>query len=126
MKKMIVLTLALLSMLMLSGCDQVMQQVETMAQQINVEAVVTEVIEKIDWNELKEYARQGYDALVDHFPALKGETIKDFLKTNGLELLSKYVAEGDEAMQENARKLGEILKILNPELADEVSSVIAE
>ena len=28
-------------------------------------------------------------------------------------------------MQDNARKLGEILKILNPELTDEVDSVIA-
>ena len=126
MKRLIVLLIALLSMTMLCGCSEVMQQVETVAQQIDVETVVTEVIEKIDWNELKNYAQQGYDALTEHFPALKGENIKAFLKENGLELLNKYVGNSDETMQENARKLGEIIKILNPELADEVNSVIAE
>ena len=124
MKRMIVLLLALLNMGMLCGCSEVMEQVETVAQQLDVEAVVTEVIENIDWEELKSYAQQGYDTLVEHFPALKSENVKVFLKTNGLELLSKYVENSDESMQENARKLGEILKILNPELTDEVNAVI--
>ena len=134
MKKICVLLTLLMAMTVLCGCSEiaaqidteaVLQQVETIAGQIDVEAIVTDVIEKIDWEELKDYAQQGYDALVEHFPALKGENIKAFLKDNGLELLNKYVASGDEAMQENARKLGEIIKILNPELTDEVESVIA-
>ena len=125
MKKIMILLLALLSMMVLCGCSDVMQQVETVAQQIDVETLVTEAIENIDWEELKSYAQQGYDALVEHFPALKSENIKAFLKANGLVLLNRYVESSDETMQDNARKLGEILKILNPELTDEVDSVIA-
>ena len=125
MKKITTLLILLLSMTTLCGCSEVMQQVETVAQQIDVETLVTEAIENIDWEELKTHAQQGYDTLVEHFPALKSENIKSFLKTNGLKLLSEYVKSNDEAMQDNARKLGEILKILNPELTDEVDSVIA-
>ena len=125
MKKITTLLILLLSMTTLCGCSEVIQQVETVAQQIDVETLVTEAIENIDWEELKVYAQQGYDTLVEHFPALKSENIKSFLKTNGLKLLSEYVKSNDEAMQDNARKLGEILKILNPELTDEVDSVIA-
>lgn len=125
MKTVCVLLCLLFSMTLFPGCSEVMQQMETVAQQIDVEAVVTEVIESIDWNELTDYARQGYDALVDHFPALKGDTIRSFLKENGLQLLNRYVASSDDAMQENARKLGQILIILNPELTDEVQAVIS-
>ena len=125
MKKITTLLILLLSMTTLCGCSEVMQQVETVAQQIDVETLVTEAIENIDWEELKVYAQQGYDTLVEHFPAMKSENIKLFLKTNGLKLLSEYVKSNDEAMQDNARKLGEILKILNPKLTDEVDSVIA-
>ena len=126
MKKMITLLLLLLSMTMLCSCSEVMQQVETVAQQIDVEALVTNAIENINWAELKTYSQQGYDTLVEHFPALKSENIKAFLKANGLELLNSYVESSDTEMQDNAKKLGQIIKILNPELSDEVDSVIAE
>ena len=125
MKKMIALLILALSMTMLCGCSELMQQAETAVQQIDVEAVVTAAIEDIDWNQLEQDARKGYDALTERFPALKGENIQEFFKANGLQLLNKYVQSSDETMQENARKLGEILKILNPELTDEVNSVIA-
>lgn len=126
MKKICILCCLLLCMAGFSGCGEVAAQVETMAQQIDVEAIVTGVVEKIDWEELKRYAQQGYDLLTEQFPALKSENVKAFLKDNGLELVNKYIASSDEAMQENARKLGEIIKILNPELSDEVDAAIAE
>ena len=126
MKRICIIALVLFGMMMLCGCDQVMEQMETAAAQIDVEAVVTEVIENIDWAELKDEAQKGYDALVERFPALKSENIKGYLKDNGLELLNRYIESGDEAMQENARKLGQIIQILDPELADEVTSVIGE
>ena len=126
MKKICVLLCLLLCMTCLYGCEEVVSQVETMASQIDLEAVITGAIESIDWDELKTTLGKGYDALMEKYPALKGENIKAFLKDNGLELLNKYVSSSDEAMQENARKLGEIIKILNPELSDEVDSVIAE
>lgn len=90
------------------------------------EEAVKSIIENIDWEELKGYAQQGYDALVERFPALKGENIKAFLKENGLSLMSKYMESTDGETQENARKLGEILKILNPELTDEVNAILPE
>ena len=113
-----------LALILLCGCDQVAQQVETIAQQVDVEAIVTGVIESIDWEELQKYAQQGYDTLTEHFPALKTENVKSFLKENGLELMNKFIESSDPDMQENARKLGEIIKILNSELGDEVDKVI--
>lgn len=133
MKRMTVLLCLLICMAALSGCaeiagqidaEAIAQQVETIASQIDVEAIVTGVIESIDWEELKNYAEKGYDALVEQFPALKGENVKAFLKDNGLELMNKLIESSDAAQQENARKLGEIIKILNPELTDEVDRVI--
>ena len=134
MKKLCV-SICILFSFMLCGCsdiatqidtDTIKQQVETIASQIDVETIITEVIESIDWDELKTYAQQGYDSLTEHFPALKAENVKSFLKENGLELLNNYIESSDDTMQENARKLGEIIKILNPELTDEVDSVIGK
>jgi len=116
----------------LTGCSElagqidtgaILEQVETVAKQIDVEALVTEIIESIDWEELKTYAQQGYDALTDRYPALKAENVKSYLKDSGLSLLNRLVESTDQSTQENARKLGEILKILNPELAEEVDYV---
>ena len=122
-------------LLFLCGCSDITrqldlesigQQVETIAAQIDVEAILDEAVSKINWEDLKGYAQQGYDALTEKYPALKGENIKSFLKNNGLELMNRYLESTDAAMQENARKLGEIIKILNPELTDEVDAVIAK
>ena len=88
MKKIVVLLCLLLTMCLFSGCEEAVQQVETIASQIDVEAIVTEVVQNIDWAELKNYAEKGYDALVEQFPALKGENVKAFLKDHGLKLLS--------------------------------------
>lgn len=126
MKKICMMLLLLMSIVVFGGCDQVMEQVETVAQQINVEDVLTEVINNIDWNELKEYTQKGYEDLTRQFPALKGENIRQFLKENGLELMNKYLESTDESKQETAEKLGQIIKILYPELTDEVDSVISE
>ena len=133
MKKIMITLCLLLSLCAFSGCSElsvqidaeaIAQQVETIASQIDVEAIVTGVIESIDWEELKKYAEQGYDALVEKFPALKGENVKAFLKENGLELMNKLIESSDAAQQENARKLGEIINILNPDLSDEVDKII--
>jgi len=126
MKKIFAVLALVLCFPCLSGCDQTMQQVETMAQQVDVEAIVEQMVESIDWEELKNYAQQGYDTLTDHFPALKAENVKAFIKDNGLDLMNTLIENSDENQQENARKLGEIIKILNPELSDEVDRVISE
>lgn len=106
--------------------DAISQQVETIAGQIDMEAMLDEVISRINREDLKAYAQQGYDALTEKYPALRKDNITSFLKNNGLELMNRYLESSDADMQENARKLGEILKILNPELSDEVDAVIAK
>lgn len=133
MKRMIAVLWLMMCTVMFCGCEQlpeqispetILQQVETLASRIDVEAMVTDVIESIDWEELKGYAQQGYDALTDRYPALKAENVKAFLKDNGLSLLNQLVDGTDAETQDNAQKLGEIIKILNPELAEEVDQVI--
>lgn len=133
MKRMIAVLWLMMCTVMFCGCEQlpeqispetILQQVETLASRIDVEAMVTEVIESIDWEELKGYAQQGYDALTDRYPALKAENVKAFLKDNGLSLLNQLVDGTDAETQDNAQKLGEIIKILNPELTEEVDQVI--
>lgn len=116
----------LLALLLLCGCSEVAQQVETLAQNVDVEAIVTGVVEKIDWEQLQDYAKEGYDALVEKYPALKAENVKAFLKDNGLDLMNKLLSSTDESTQENADKLGSILKILYPDLSDEVDQVLAK
>ena len=125
LKKICFLLCLLPTLVLFSGCEEMTAQMETLAQQVDVEAIVTTVIESIDWEELKDYARQGYDALVARFPALASDNVKAFLKENGLKLMNQYLESSDTQMQENARKLGDIIKILNPELTDDVNAVIA-
>lgn len=124
MKKLIIPLLLVL--LLLCGCSEIAQQVETIAQNIDVEAIVTGVIEKIDWAQLESYAKEGYDALVEKYPALAAENVKAFLKDNGLELMNKLLSSADEATQEKAGKLGAIIKILYPDLSDEVDQVLTQ
>lgn len=133
MKRMIAVLYLMVCTVMFCGCEQlpeqispetILQQVETLASRIDVEAMVTDIIESIDWEELKGYAQQGYDALTDRYPALKAENVKTFLKENGLSLLNRLVDGTDAETQDNAQKLGEIIKILNPELTEEVDQVI--
>ena len=115
-----------LALVLLCGCSEITQQVETIAQQVDVEAIITGVIEKIDWEQLQSYAQEGYDALVKKYPALEAENVKAFLKDNGLELMNKYVKSTDEEAQANAAKLGQILVILYPDLTDEVEAVLPQ
>ena len=125
MKKLVIILTIVLALLLL-GCSGELSRdtVDTAANA--AETALETIIENIDWDELKTYTQQGYDALTERFPALKGETIKAFLKEKGLSLLNKYVESKDSETQENARKLGEILKILNPELTDEINAVLPE
>lgn len=116
----------ILAMILLCGCGEIAQQVETVAQQVDVEAIVTGIIEKIDWEQLQSYAKEGYETLVKKYPALEAENVKAFLKNNGLDLMNKFLSSTNEETQANADKLGAILKILYPDLTDEVDQVLAQ
>lgn len=97
---------------------------------IDVEGILTKVVESIDWEQLQETVKQGADAVVEKFPALKPLTNRDdlqqLLKDHGLKLIGRYLESTDPKTQENAQKLGAIIKILSPELTDEVDAVLGE
>ena len=67
---------------------------------------------------------------MEKFPALKTladrEDMQKLLKEKGLDLVREYLESTDTAVQENAEKLGAIIKILSPELSDEVDAIFAE
>lgn len=113
----------ILILVFLCGC-------EGSAPEINTQDILRTVVESIDWEELKGYVEQGADAVLEKFPALKTltnqEKIQELLKDQGLTLLREYLESTDTEVQENAQKLGAILKILSPELSDEVDAVFAE
>lgn len=97
---------------------------------IDVDAILTQVVESIDWAQLQETLKDGADAVVEKYPALKPltsrEDMQQLLKDHGLKLIGKYLESTDPATQENAQKLGAIIKILSPELTDEVDTVLGE
>ena len=57
----------LLVLVLLCGCSEIAQQVETVAQNIDIEAIITGVIDKIDWAQLESCAKEGYEALVEKY-----------------------------------------------------------
>lgn len=95
-----------------------------------VEELLQTIVESIDFDQLQSFAEKGADALVEQFPALKTltsrEDMQELLKEHGLKLIRNYLESTDEAVQANAEKLGTILKILSPELSDEVDAIFAE
>ena len=95
---------------------------------IDVEGILTKVVESIDWDQLQSVLKEGADAVVEKYPALKPltnrEDMQQLLKDHGLKLIGKYLESTDPATQENAQKLGAIIKILSPELTDEVDTVL--
>ena len=119
MKKLIVPFLILT--ILLCGCSSLPE--------IDAEAILTKIVENIDWEELQGYIQQGTEAVLEKFPALKKltdrEDMQKLLKDQGLSLMSKYLENADPAVQENAQKLGAIIKILSPELTDAVDAELS-
>lgn len=119
MKKLTIL-LMLLSLL-LCGCAEAVPE-------IDAEEILKTVVENIDWEELQGYAQQGAEAVLKKYPSLKKltsrEDMQKLLKDSGLKLIAFYLESAEPEVQENAQKLGAIIKILSPELTDEVDAVL--
>ena len=123
MKKLIFLLILIL--IFLCGCSE-----ENTAAAVDAgEALLRTVVESIDWEELQSYLEKGVDAVLEKFPVLKKltnrEDMQELLKEHGLKLMGEYLNSTDPEVQENAEKLGAIIKILSPELTDEVDAVLA-
>lgn len=115
--------LLLLCSILLCGCAEAVPEMD-------VEGILRTVVEKIDWEELQGYVQQGAEAVLEKYPALKTltnrEDLQTLLKEHGLKLLGTYLSSTEPEVQENAEKLGAIIKILSPELTDEVDAVLGE
>lgn len=121
MKKLIIPLVLLL--IFFCGCEEITQQVDA-------EAILRSVVENIDFEQLKSYAEQGAEVLMEKFPALRTladqEKMKAILKDKGLDLMAEYLKSTEPAVQENAQKVGAIIKILYPELTEDVDQVLGE
>ena len=126
MKRIIALVLALT--LLLCGCS--LQQ--------TADAAFKTLLEKIASNQqlqawlaehpVEEMTAEAQKALFRKFPVLEDlmdfDNLKQLLKTTGLDLMSQYLNSTSAETQEKANTLGAIIKILCPDLTDEVDAVL--
>ena len=75
-----------------------------------------------------ELAGDAKNTLVKAFPFLEKvldlNNWKQALKTTGMELLEEYMASAKPDTREKAETLGSVIRILAPELADEVDAIL--
>lgn len=108
------------------GCSDAAEEAASAA----AEEMLHVLVNTVDMEELKETAKDGMDAVTEKFPALKNltnrEDMQEFLEEHGLNLIRKYLSSADKETQAKAEKLGTLIKVLSPELSDEVDAVLAE
>lgn len=84
----------------------------------------------IEEHPVEELTSDAKDTLVKAFPFLEDllnvDNLKQQLKTTGLKLIETYMDSADPATQEKAGTLGAVIKILVPDLTDEVDAVLGE
>ena len=125
-----VIALIMVFALLLCGCD--FQQ--------TADAAFQKVLEKIASNQelqtwlaehpIEELGANAKDTLIKKFPALNDllnfDNLKQLLKTTGLDLMNQYLSSQSPETQEKANTLGAIIKILNPDLTDEVDAILGQ
>ena len=84
----------------------------------------------IEEHPVEELAGDAKDTLVKAFPFLEKvldlDNWKQALKTTGIDLLREYMASANPEIREKADTLGSVIKILAPDLTDEVDTVLAQ
>ena len=126
MKRMI--AILLLISVLLCGCD-FQQTVNDAAEQLLRSIAENEELQKwIEEHPVEQMASDAKDTLVEKFPVLEQllnlDNLKQILKTTGLDLLREFVSSTQPETQEKADTLGAIIKILYPDLTDEVDAVL--
>ena len=120
MKRILTWILAAVMLLSLTACGEAVSD-------LGGEELLRTIVEKIDFDQLQSCAEEGAAAVLEKFPALKTladrEDMQQLLKDKGLGLIREYLESTDADVQENAQKLGAIIKILSPELADEIDDI---
>lgn len=123
----------LLIALLLCGCDilEVQKTVNDAEEALLRSIVENEALQKwIAEHPFDELAADAKDALVEAFPVLEQvldfDNLKQTLKTTGLNLMQEYLNSTQPETREKADTLGAIIKILCPDLTDEVDAVLGE
>ena len=127
------IAIILLISLLLCGCDILaVQQTVNDAEEALLRSIVeNEALQQwIKDHPFDELAAGARDALVEAFPALEQvlnfDNLKQTMKTTGLDLMREYLSSTDPQTQEKADTLGAVIKILCPDLTDEVDAVLGE
>ena len=126
MKRIIALVLALT--LLLCGCS--LQQTADAAFKTLLEKIASnqELQNWLEEHPVEEMTADAKDALVKKFPILEDllnfDNLKQLLKTTGLDLMNQYISSKSPETQEKAGTLGAIIKILYPDLTDEVDAIL--
>ena len=128
MKKFIAIFLVVA--LLLCGCD-FQQTVNDAAEQLLRSIAENQELQKwIEEHPIEEMAANAKDTLVEKFPVLEDllnlDNLKQILKTTGLDLMREFLNSTQPETQEKADTLGVIIKILYPDLTDEVDTVLGE
>ena len=131
MKKFI--AIFLLISLLLCGCDilEVQKTVNDAEEALLRSIVENKALQQwIKDHPFDEVASSAKDALVEAFPVLEQvlnfDNLKQTMKTTGLDLMREYLASSEVKTREKADTLGAVIKILCPDLTDEVDAVLGE
>ena len=123
-----IVAFVLFAALLLCGCSTNDTVSSTAEQLLRSIAENEEIKIWLEERLLEETATNIKDALIEKFPSLGKlldmDNLKQILKTTGLDLLREYIGSTEPETQEKANTLGAIIKILSPELSDEVDAVI--
>ena len=125
-----IIALILVCTLLLCGCD--LQQTADTAFKTLLEKIASnqELQSWLAEHPVEEMTADAKDALIRKFPVLEDlldfDNFKQLLKTTGLDLMNQYLSSKSPETQEKANTLGAIIKILNPDLTDEVDAILGQ
>lgn len=125
-----IIALILVCTLLLCGCD--LQQTADTAFKTLLEKIASnqELQTWLAEHPVEEMTADAKDALIRKFPVLEDlldfDNFKQLLKTTGLDLMNQYLSSKSPETQEKANTLGAIIKILNPDLTDEVDAILGQ
>ena len=123
-----IIALILVFTLLLCGCD-LQQTVDTTFKALLEKIASNQELQNwLEAHPVEQMTADAKDTLMKKFPILEDlldfDNLKQLLKTTGLDLMSQYLKSTSAETQEKANTLGAIIKILCPDLTDEVDAVL--
>ena len=125
-----IIALILVFTLLLCGCD--LQQTADAAFKSLLEKIASnrELQNWLAEHPVEQMTADAKETLMKKFPILEDlldfDNLKQLLKTTGLDLMNQYVSSAAPETQEKANTLGAVIKILYPDLTDEVDAVLGQ